>query len=89
LSVRPNIRLRIVPEPVLCPPFQLLGFDESAPVVHLANLNSTLLSQRPATVAGYRRLVARLDEWALGTDASRTFLDDVATGLGDSLEEYL
>lgn len=89
LSVRPNIRLRVVPEPVLCPPFQLLHFGEAAPVVHLANLNSTLLSQRPATVAGYERLVARLDEWALGTDASRTFLDDVATTLGDSLDEYL
>jgi hypothetical protein len=89
LSVRPNIRLRVVPEPVLCRPFQVLHFAESAPVVHVANLNSTLLFQRPATVAGYQRLVARLDGWALGTDASRTFLDDVATGLGDSLERFL
>src|SRR3954468_2453568 len=89
LSVRPNIRLRVVPEPVLCPPFQLVHLPEAAPVVHLANLNSTVLFQRPATVAGYERLVARLGELALGVDASRTFLDDVATRLGDSLDRYL
>lgn len=89
LSVRPNIRLRVVPEPLFCPPFQLLHLTEAVPVVHVAHLNTTLLSQRPGTVAGYRRLVGRLDEWALGIDASRTLLGEVATGFGDSLDKYL
>jgi transcriptional regulator with XRE-family HTH domain len=89
LSVRPNIRLRVVPEPVGCPPFQLLDFAEAAPVVHVADLNSTLLTQRPATVAGYRRLVEWLEESALSTEASRRYLNQVADVLGDRLDQYL
>jgi hypothetical protein len=89
LSVRPNIRLRVVVEPVGCAPFQLLHFAEAAPVVHVANLNSTFLSQRPATIAGYRRLVGRLDECALSTEASRDHLGEIAAGVGDKLDQYL
>ena len=89
LSVRPNIRLRVLPEPAVCPPFQLLHFAEAAPVVHVENVDVTLLSQRPATVGGYRRLAGWLDENALSADASRAHLNDLAARFGDRLDAYL
>lgn len=91
LSVRPNLRLRIVPEslPVVGPAFQLLHHPEAAPVVHVENHTSTLLSQRPATIAGYRRFVGRLGECALDADASRTHLNEIAAGFGNHLDQYL
>jgi transcriptional regulator with XRE-family HTH domain len=79
LSTWPSMRIRVVPEesPVGAP-FQLMRFAEAAPVVYVEQLNSTLLTQRPATVAGYQRIVARLDERALGVDETRGFLADLS-----------
>lgn len=83
LSGLPNVRIRIVPEGAperyASNPFQLLHFDGPAPVVHEENLNTTLLSQRPATVAGYQKLVARLDECALSVEESWALLMRAAT----------
>jgi transcriptional regulator with XRE-family HTH domain len=79
LSMWPSVRIRVVPEesPVRGA-FQLMRFAEAAPVVYVEHLNSTLLTQRPPTVAGYQRIVARLDEYALGVDETRGFLAALA-----------
>lgn len=78
LSLKPSVRVRVVPEdsPVrcVCAPFQLMRFAEAVPVVYVEHLNSTLLSQRPATIVGYQRIIARLDEYALNPEESRGFL---------------
>jgi transcriptional regulator with XRE-family HTH domain len=79
LSRWPSIRLRIVPEDLpVRSPFQLMRFAEAAPVVYVEHLNSTLLTQRQATVAGYQRIVARLDEYAMDVDETRGFLAELA-----------
>jgi len=79
LSVVPSVRIRIVPQDAPgCAPFQLMRFTEAAPVVHVEHLNTTLLTQRQATVAGYQRIVARLDEQALGVEESRGVLAELA-----------
>jgi transcriptional regulator with XRE-family HTH domain len=82
LSATPSVRIRLVPQdsPVrsLCTPFQLMRFAEAAPVVYVEHLNSTLLSQRPATIAGYQRILALLDESALGVEESLAVLTEMA-----------
>jgi hypothetical protein len=82
LSATPSVRIRIVPEdsPVrgVCTPFQLMRFAEAEPVVYVEHLNSTLLTQRQATIVGYQRVVARLDEYALSTEESHGLLTEMA-----------
>jgi transcriptional regulator with XRE-family HTH domain len=83
LAARPNIQIRVVPEqsPEVCGAvFELMSFAEPAPVVCVEHLNSTLLSERPSTVAGYQRVVARLDEYALSVEESCEVLDEMVAG---------
>lgn len=76
------VQLRIVPEDVpVCTPFQLMRFAEAEPVVYVEHLNSTLLTQRATTVAGYQRIVAHLDERALSTVRTRGFLAEAHIAL--------
>lgn len=77
-----SVLIRIVPEDSparsVCVPFQLMRFAEAAPVVYVEHLNSTLLTQRPDTIACYERIVARLDEYALSAAESQERLAQLA-----------
>ncbi|HEY0448884.1 helix-turn-helix transcriptional regulator [Actinophytocola sp.] len=75
MSVRPHLRIRIVPERLLAhEPFELLEFDEYNPVVYVEHLNSVAFLEREETVACYHRIVTGLDEAALDIEASRAWL---------------
>ena len=92
IAVRPHVEIRIIPNEVGFHagqmPFQLMTFTELQPIVFIENETSVLFLERPDTIGGYRRTVARLDNVALDERRSREWLSALAAELGTPREEH-
>lgn len=92
LSVRPNIEIRVIPDAVGFHAgemsFQLMEFTELRPVVFIECPTSALFLERDDTIAGYRRIVANLDNVALSEVHSRAWLANLANKLGARREDH-
>ena len=91
MAVRPYIQIRIIPDAVGFHAgqmsFKLMLFTEFHPVVHIENQTSVLFLERKDTIAGYRRIVAKLANVALDERRSREVLAALATELGAPRED--
>lgn len=89
LAVRPEIDIRIVPEPTNlpgCPPFTYLTFNEHRPLVHLDVMNTSAFLEHPNAIRHCSQILATLTQRALPTDATKKRLLDLATELASSAE---
>jgi hypothetical protein len=77
MAVRPNIVLRVVPEPVGirdAKPFTLLDFAALPTVAYLEQPTSAAFLEADDTIAAYRQLVDELDRRALDEMDTRGWL---------------
>jgi uncharacterized protein DUF5753 len=80
LMIRPYISLRIVPAGrALTGDFTMLSFAKHEPMAYVEGLNSALFLDDRTSIALYAKVLAKLDEIALGEDASRRLIDRVLT----------
>lgn len=85
LSVRPDITLRVVPEPVGirdAKPFTLLKFATLPTVAYLEQPTSAAFLEGEATIRAYQRLVAELDRRALDEADSKVRLTTIGKDRG-------
>jgi hypothetical protein len=77
MAVRPNIELRVVPEPDGirdATPFTLLEFTELPTVAYLEQPTSAAFLEAEETIAAYERVVAELDQRALSEADTRSWI---------------
>ncbi|MFD4637421.1 helix-turn-helix domain-containing protein [Lentzea sp. NPDC058436] len=80
LMVRPYISVRIVPAGrALTGDFTMLSFAKYEPMAYVEGLNSALFLDDRSSIALYAKVLAKLDEVALGEDASRRWIDRLLT----------
>jgi hypothetical protein len=87
MSVRPDIQLRVVPEPAGIrdgEPFALLEFAALPPVAYLEQPSSAAFLEGEETIESYERVVADLDRRALSEVDSRVRLATIGKDRGVS-----
>jgi transcriptional regulator with XRE-family HTH domain len=85
MAVRPNVVLRVVPEPVGirdATPFTLLDFAALPTVAYLEQPTSTAFVEAADAIAAYRQVLAELDGRALDEVGTRTWLADLGRQRG-------
>lgn len=86
MSVRPSIRLRVVPASVgghagVAGQFKLMEFTSFRPIVYLDSETSSLFLEEPTEIAAYRRVLDGLADKALGEGQSKQLIADLAIEL--------
>jgi transcriptional regulator with XRE-family HTH domain len=93
MSVRSNVRLRVVPASVgahaaTAGSFRLMEFRQIKPIVYLDSETSSLFLERPIEIDAYRSILAALDATALQEGQSREFIADMAMELYSDREAH-
>ena len=93
MSVRPYIRLRVIPARVgvhaaINGNFRLMEFAEIAPVVYLETQTSSVFLETPVEIGTYRKILARLEDTALDEGQSKELIANVAVELYADREDH-